>query len=61
MYARTLRANNLDSHYVACIFKMMKWLGIVAAEVIKKFLGLGFTVYGGGSSHSTGCLPLYGR
>ncbi len=35
--ARTLRANHPDAHYVACIFKMMKRLAVVAAELIKKF------------------------
>ena len=35
--SRTLRAHHLDSHYVACLFKMMKRLGVVASQVIKKF------------------------
>jgi hypothetical protein len=35
--ARTLRANHPDSHYVASFFKMMKRLGIVAAQVIAKY------------------------
>ena len=35
--ARTLRANHPDSHYVACLFKMMKRLGVVAAQVINKY------------------------
>jgi len=34
--ARTLRANHPDSHYVASLFKMMKRLGVVAAQVITK-------------------------
>ena len=34
--SRTLRASHPDSHYVACIFKMMKRLGVVAAQVIEK-------------------------
>jgi len=29
--SRTLRASHPDSHYVACFFKMMKPLGVVAA------------------------------
>jgi hypothetical protein len=35
--ARTLRANHPDSHYVASFFKMMKRLGVVAAQVIAKY------------------------
>jgi hypothetical protein len=35
--SRTLRANYPDSHYVACFFKMMKRLGVVAAQVIQKY------------------------
>jgi len=35
--SRTLRASHPDSHYVACIFKMMKELGVVAAQLIQKF------------------------
>jgi len=35
--SRTLRATHPDSHYVACIFKMMKQLGVVAAQIIQKF------------------------
>jgi hypothetical protein len=35
--SRTLRASHPDSHYVACFFKMMKRLGVVAAQVISKF------------------------
>ena len=37
MQARTLRANHSDSHNVACYFEMMKRLGVVAAQVIKKY------------------------
>ncbi len=33
----TLRASHPDSHYVAYIFKMMKRLGVVVAQVIEKF------------------------
>jgi hypothetical protein len=35
--SRTLRATQSDSHYVACIFKMMNQLGVVAAHIIQKF------------------------
>ena len=35
--ARTLRAHRPDSHYVACWFKMMKRLSVVAAQVIEKY------------------------
>ena len=35
--SRTLRANHPDSHYVACFFKMMKRLGVLAAQVIQKY------------------------
>jgi hypothetical protein len=35
--ARTLRAHHPDSHYVASFFKMMKRLGVVAAQIITKF------------------------
>ena len=35
--SRTLRASHPDSYYVACFFKMMKRLGVVAAQVISKF------------------------
>jgi hypothetical protein len=35
--SRTLRANHPDSHYVACMFKMMRRLGIVATQVIERF------------------------
>jgi hypothetical protein len=34
---RNLRANHPDFHYVACFFKMMKRLGVVAAQVIHKY------------------------
>ena len=34
--SRTLRASHPDSHYVACLVKMMKRLGVVASQVIKK-------------------------
>jgi hypothetical protein len=34
---RTLRAYHPDSQYNACIFKMTKLLGIVAAQIIKKY------------------------
>ena len=37
MQARTLRAHHPDSHYVACFFKMVKRLGVVAAQVIQKY------------------------
>ena len=35
--SRTLRARHPDSHYVACIFKMLKRLRVVAAQVINKY------------------------
>jgi hypothetical protein len=35
--ARTLRAHHPDSHYVASFFKMMKRLGVVAAQIINKW------------------------
>ena len=35
--ARTLRASHPDSHYVASFFKMMKRLGVVAAQIIDKY------------------------
>jgi hypothetical protein len=35
--ARTLRAHHPDSHYVASFFKMMKRLGVVAAQVISQY------------------------
>jgi hypothetical protein len=36
--ARTLRANHPDSHYVSSFFKTMRRLGVVAAQVIKKYI-----------------------
>ena len=35
--SRTLRASHPDTHYVARIFKMMKGLGVVAAQLSQKF------------------------
>ena len=34
--ARTLRNTHKDSHYCACIFKMMKQLGVKASEIIQQ-------------------------
>ncbi len=35
--SRTIRASHQYSHYVACIFKTLKRLGVVAAHVINKY------------------------